>query len=181
MSTEYELFKGKSLSSLFEDIYNNSKHNKHQLEVLVKEVTSFIKDGDIYVQLIPMIKEYLEINVKNDEQLVKLCGIVQRIIPTKTKVVLDPEFGLSDREKEQLLKSIDDVVVDLQTKTDEITQDIEEVKETKWVIGQKIPPIHRYKDKKTIYDKDGSGVLPTRSCSSINKIKYTKSKGLGIL
>ena len=43
MSTEYELFKGKSLSSLFEDIYNNSKHNKHQLEVLVKEVTSFIK------------------------------------------------------------------------------------------------------------------------------------------
>ena len=46
MSTDYELFKGKSLSSLFEDIYNNSKHNKTQLEVLVKEVTSFIKDGD---------------------------------------------------------------------------------------------------------------------------------------
>ena len=87
MSTEYELFKGKSLSSLFEDIYNNSKHNKHQLEVLVKEVTSFIKDGDMAVQLIPMIKEYLEINVKNDEQLVK-PGIVQRIIQTKTKVVL---------------------------------------------------------------------------------------------
>ena len=41
MSTDYELFKGKSLSSLFEDIYNNSKHNKTQLEVLVKEVTSF--------------------------------------------------------------------------------------------------------------------------------------------
>ena len=86
MSTEYELFKGKSLSSLFEDIYNNSKHNKHQLEVLVKEVTSFIKDGDMAVQLIPMIKEYLEINVKNDEQLVK-PGIVQRIIQRKTKVV----------------------------------------------------------------------------------------------
>ena len=83
MSTEYELFKGKSLSSLFEDIYNNSKHNKHQLEVLVKEVTSFIKDGDI-VQLIPMIKEYLEINVKNDEQLVK-PGIVQRIINEKQR------------------------------------------------------------------------------------------------
>ena len=68
MSTDYELFKGKSLSSLFEDIYNNSKHNKTQLEVLVKEVTSFIKDGDMAVQLIPMIKEYLEINVKNNSQ-----------------------------------------------------------------------------------------------------------------
>ena len=127
MSTEYELFKGKSLSSLFEDIYNNSKHNKHQLEVLVKEVTSFIKDGDMAVQLIPMIKEYLEINVKNDEQLVK-PGIVQRIIANENKGGSEAEFGLSDREKEQLLKSIDDVVVDLQSKTDEITQDIEEVK-----------------------------------------------------
>ena len=80
------------------------------------------------VQLIPMIKEYLEINVKNDEQLVKLAGIVQRIIANENKGGSEAEFGLSDREKEQLLKSIDDVVVDLQSKTDEITQDIEEVK-----------------------------------------------------
>ena len=75
-----------------------------------------------------MIKEYLEINVKNDEQLVKLAGIVQRIIANENKGGSEAEFGLSDREKEQLLKSIDDVVVDLQSKTDEITQDIEEVK-----------------------------------------------------
>ena len=72
MSTEYELFKGKSLSSLFEDIYNNSKHNKHQLEVLVKEVTGFIKDGDMAVQLIPMIKEYLEINVNRGKLIINV-------------------------------------------------------------------------------------------------------------
>ena len=129
MSTDYELFKGKSLSSLFEDIYNNSKHNKTQLEVLVKEVTSFIKDGDMAVQLIPMIKEYLEINVKNDEQLVKLAGIVQRIIANENKGTSEAEFGLSDREKEQLLKSIDDVVVDLQVKSDDIKNDIKDIKE----------------------------------------------------
>jgi hypothetical protein len=98
------------------------------LEVLVKEVTSFIKDGDMAVQLIPMIKEYLEINVKNDEQLVKLAGIVQRIIANENKGTSEAEFGLSDREKEQLLKSIDDVVVDLQTKTDDITEEVEKVK-----------------------------------------------------
>ena len=71
MTAEYELFKGKTLSGLFEDIYNNSSRNKKQLEVLVKEVVGFIKDGDTAVELIPMIKEYLEINVKNDDQLVK--------------------------------------------------------------------------------------------------------------
>ena len=129
MSQDYELFEGKSLSSLFKDIYDNSKHNKKQLEVLVGEVAGFIKDGDMAVQLIPMIKEYLDINVKNDEQLVKLATVVQRLIAAENKGGAEAEFGLSDKEKEQLLKSIDDVVVDIQKKSDEISDDIQTVKE----------------------------------------------------
>ena len=113
MSQDYELFEGKSLSSLFQDIYDNSKHNKTQLELLVKELTSFIKDGDMAIQLIPMIKEYLEINV----------------ISAEAKGGAEAEFGLSDKEKDQLLKSIDDVVVDIQKKSDEITDDIQTAKD----------------------------------------------------
>ena len=128
MAIDYEIFDGKSLSSLFKDIYDNTEFNRKQLEVLTKELVQFIKDGDTAVQIVPMIKEYLEINVKNDEQLVKLAGIVQRIIANENKGGAEAEFGLSDREKEQLLKSIDDVVVDLQTKTDEITDEVEKVK-----------------------------------------------------
>ena len=73
MAKDYEIFEGKTLSDVFKDIYDNSKTNKTQLEVLMKEVVGFIKDGDTAVQIIPMLKEYLEINVKNDEQLVKLA------------------------------------------------------------------------------------------------------------
>ena len=129
MSQDYELFEGKSLSSLFKDIYDNSVHNKKQLEVLVGEVAGFIKDGDMAIQLIPMIKEYLDINVKNDEQLVKLATVVQRLIAAEQKSGSESEFGLSDKEKEQLLKSIDDVVVDIQKKSDKISEDIQTVKE----------------------------------------------------
>ena len=129
MSQDYELFEGKSLSSLFKNIYDNSVHNKKQLEVLVGEVAGFIKDGDMAVQLIPMIKEYLDINVKNDEQLVKLATVVQRLIAAEAKGGAEAEFGLSDKEKEQLLTSIDEVVVDIQKKSDEITEDIQSVKE----------------------------------------------------
>jgi hypothetical protein len=129
MSQDYELFEGKSLSSLFKDIYDNSKHNKTQLEMLVKEVASFIKDGDMAIQLIPMIKEYLEINVKNDEQLVKLATVVQRLIAAENKGGSESEFGLSEKEKEQLLTSIDEVVVDIQKKSDKISDDIQTVKD----------------------------------------------------
>ena len=125
MSIEFEIFEGKSLSSLFEDIYDNSKTNKEQLTVLVKEVAGFIKDGDMAVQLIPMIKEYLEINVKNDEQLVKLAQVVQRLIAAESRSGSEGEFLLTDREKEQLVKDLDDVVGDLQKRSDDITQEIE--------------------------------------------------------
>lgn len=130
MSQDYELFEGKSLSSLFKDIYDNSKHNKTQLELLVKELAGFIKDGDMAIQIVPMIKEYLEINVKNDEQLVKLATVVQRLIAAEQKGNSpESEFGLTDKEKEQLLKNIDDVVVDIQKESDTITDDIQQVKE----------------------------------------------------
>ena len=38
MAIDFEIFEGKSLSDVFKDIYDNSKRNKEQLEVLMKEV-----------------------------------------------------------------------------------------------------------------------------------------------
>ena len=125
MSNDYEIFEGKTLSDVFKDIYDNSKTNKQQLEVLMKEVVGFIKDGDTAVQIIPMLKEYLEINVKNDEQLVKLATIVQRITAAEKRVSdSGDEFGLSEAEKEQLMNAIESDVQELQIKKDEIESSI---------------------------------------------------------
>ena len=127
MANDYEIFEGKSLSNLFKDIYDNTQTNKTQLEVLMKEVVGFIKDGDTAVQIIPMLKEYLEINVKNDDQLVKMAAIVQRIIAVENKGGSEDEFGLSDAEKEQLMGAIEDVASDAQKHSDEINKSIKEV------------------------------------------------------
>ncbi len=125
MSKDYEIFEGKTLSDVFKDIYDNSKTNKTQLEVLMKEVVGFIKDGDTAVQIIPMLKEYLEINVKNDEQLVKLATIVQRITAAEKRISdSGDEFGLSEAEKEQLMNAIESDVQELQIKKDEIESSI---------------------------------------------------------
>ena len=125
MATDYEIFKGKTLGDVFKDIYDNSHTNKKQLEVLMKEVVGFIKDGDSAIQIIPMLKEYLEINVKNDEQLVKLATIVQRITAAEGRATADgDEFGLSESEKEQLMNAIESDVQELQIKKDEIESSI---------------------------------------------------------
>ena len=127
MANNYEIFEGKSLSDLFKYIYENTKTNKEQLEVLMKEVVGFIKDGDTAVQIIPMLKEYLEINVKNDDQLVKVAAIVQRIIAAESKGGSEDEFGLSDKEKEQLMGAIEEAATDLQSHSDEITEDMKRI------------------------------------------------------
>ena len=128
MAIDYEIFDGKSLSSLFKDIYDNTKHNRKQLDVLTRELVQFIKDGDTAVQIVPMIKEYLEINVKNDDQLVKMAGIVQRLISAEGKVGSEDEFGLSEDEKTQLLSGLEDSIKDIQVESDKIHNKIESVK-----------------------------------------------------
>jgi len=122
MSNDYEIFKGKTLSSLFEDIYENTDKNRKQLDVLTRELVTFIKDGDTAVQIVPMLKEYLEINVKNDDQLVKIASIVQRIMAAENKGGSEDEFGLSEEEKEQLMGSIQEVVEDTQNIVDEVIE-----------------------------------------------------------
>ena len=126
MSNDYEIFKGKSLSSLFQDIYENQNYNRKQLDVLTRNITSMIKDGDTAVQIVPMIKEYLEINVRNDELLVKLAGIVQKIITAESKGESESEFGLSEMEKQEIMNTIlEHDTKELEKNADKIRKDIE--------------------------------------------------------
>ena len=121
--SDFKVFEGKSLSDVFKDIYDNSATNKKQLDILIKEIVGFIKDADTAVQLIPAIKEYLEIKVKNDEQLVKMASIVQRLASSESKGSED-EFGLSEKEKEQLVGSIEKVAQEAQDYTDEVNRKV---------------------------------------------------------
>ena len=123
MATDYEVFDGKSLSDVFKDIYDNTEKNRQQLDVLTRELVSFIKDGDTAVQIVPMLKEYLEINVKNDDQLVKIAAIVQRLVASEAKGGSEDSFGLSDSEKEQLMKAVEETADDVQKYSDNITKD----------------------------------------------------------
>jgi hypothetical protein len=123
MATDYEVFDGKSLSDVFKDIYDNTEKNRQQLDVLTRELVGYIKDGDTAVQIVPMLKEYLEINVKNDDQLVKIAAIVQRLVASESKGGSEESYGLSDTEKEQLMKAVEETAEDVQKYSDTVTKD----------------------------------------------------------
>lgn len=98
-----EIFSGKSFSSLLQDIYTNSSEKKRQINKLIEQLRPLVTNATEAAVIVPMIAEYLDVAVKNDEQLVKMAAIVQRLI-TMDGVGGDDENKLSEAEREKLLE-----------------------------------------------------------------------------
>ena len=85
------------------DIYHNSKKKGRQIDGLIKELQPLIKNTGDATVIVPMIKDYLEVSVKNDDALVKLAAVVQRLVTAANKDDDGNEFGLSDEERSRLI------------------------------------------------------------------------------
>ena len=86
--------------------------------------------GDMAV-IGPIIKDLVDTSVRNDESLIKMAAIAQRMIASKDKIVGEDGF-LTDKEKEQLLQQLEDVVgevADEKIQVDELTNEVEELKQ----------------------------------------------------
>ena len=113
MSNEKEIFEGKTFQDLTKDIYENTTKRKTQIDLLISEIHGFITTIDDVVLVAPIIKEYMDTAVRNDEHLVKLAGVLQRII-SKSQGESDESMLLSDEEKEELMGTLQDTVNDLE-------------------------------------------------------------------
>ena len=113
MSDKNEIFEGKTFQDLTKDIYENTTKRKTQIDLLISEIHGFITTIDDVVMVAPIIKEYMDTAVRNDEHLVKLAGVLQRII-SKSQGESDESMLLSDEEKADLMGTLQDTVADLE-------------------------------------------------------------------
>ena len=119
MENDIKIFGDKNFSDLSQEIYENNKLKKTQIDLLIQEVHGYIQGIEDIAIVGPIIKELMDVGIKNDDNLVKLATLYQRIMSKQT---ID-ESGvslLSDEEKEQLMASLEDVAEDLQKKKDDI-------------------------------------------------------------
>jgi len=115
MNNEFELFKGTTFSDLMRDVYHNSKKKSRQIDTLIQELQPLVKNiGDATV-IVPLIKDYLEVSVKNDDALVKLAAIVQRLVSVSSKDEDGNEFGISDDERRRLLEEAESEIKAIKT------------------------------------------------------------------
>ena len=122
MEKDFKIFDDKNFSDLSKEIYENSKLKKTQIDLLIQEVHSYIQGIEDIAIVGPVLKELFDVAVKNDDNLLKLATVIQRIMSKHQ--LDDSDIGLlSDAEKEELMNSLEDAAADLQKKSDDINVD----------------------------------------------------------
>ena len=99
-----EIFEGKSFSDLLKEIHTNSKRKEKQINSLIAQLQPLVKNITDATILVPLIKDYLDVGIKNDDALIKMAGIIQRAMVRSESEGSD--FNLSDDEKKQLLDTV---------------------------------------------------------------------------
>ena len=107
------VFGNKKFSDILNEIYDNQTQKKKQITALISELKPLVNEIGDATLIVPLIKEYLEIGVKNDESLIKMATIVQRALQN---VGEDGELGMSEEEKQQLLDEIEKIEKDNKNK-----------------------------------------------------------------
>ena len=98
------VFKKKKFSDILSEIYDNQKQKQQQISILISELKPLIQDIGDATLIVPLIKEYLDLGIKNDEQLIKIATIVQRMV--KSSENNGTGELISEEEKAQLMKEI---------------------------------------------------------------------------
>lgn len=100
-----EIFDGKKFSDILKEIYDNQKNKQKQVSGLIQELKHLINDIGDATLIVPLIKEYMDIGIKNDDALIKMSTIIQRHLNSQGSS--DDGFGISEEEKKQLLAEVD--------------------------------------------------------------------------
>jgi hypothetical protein len=101
--TQVNLFGKKTFADLLKEIHTNQKDKEVQLRSLIEALKPFITSPGEAIIMVPLIKEYMELAIKNDDALIKMAGIVQRAMNTK---MAEGDDILSDEDKELLFSSL---------------------------------------------------------------------------
>ena len=124
---EYVIFDDKTLSDVFKDIYKNTESKREQINTFVTKLVRQIRTPEDAAVISPIIKDFMEVNVKNDEHIVRIAQIAQRAIAIGTKAASSTDL-LTEEEKQQLLSNIKLEIDDLQQETTEVEDELARLK-----------------------------------------------------
>lgn len=109
MSKEIVLFKndeGKeiTLEHLFKKIYDNSTKKQENIQATAEYLKPMIQTIQDAVIIMPTFVQLQQVSVQNDEQLIKLANLVQKMHGSKKNTPIDG-YIMSSEERNELLSA----------------------------------------------------------------------------
>jgi hypothetical protein len=102
------------LNDLVKDVVETTRRKRDKIDDIIQDVRSLIRDIDDAYRFVPIVKDLLDVSVKNDDQITKAATIVQRVLTTEKNAGGGVDSLLSDADKEALLQSVRSTEVDEQ-------------------------------------------------------------------
>ena len=102
------IFGEKKFSDILEEIYLNQKKKSEQVTALISELKPLVQEIGDATLIVPLIKEYMEIGVKNDDALIKMATIIQRAVNSSSE---DGGLGITEDEKDALLAEMEKIQI----------------------------------------------------------------------
>jgi altronate dehydratase len=110
MDFEQKIFGQKSFSDLLKNIYDNSREKEKQIKDLISGLKPLVIDTQSALMVVPLIKEYLDVSVKNDDSLIKMAGIVQRAMNNSGS---GSDDFLSEAELDQIRGEVQKISIEI--------------------------------------------------------------------
>lgn len=112
MDYNKEIFNGKTIASLMEEAYKDKQEKHKQLRGLISQLKELINDSGDAVMMIPLIKDIMDLSIKNDDVLIRLLSIIQKIETSASKNIENADGLLSERDKQLLFESLDGLMLE---------------------------------------------------------------------
>lgn len=108
MELEKQIFKGKTVGDLVEEVYNKHKSQDALIKQEIMRLADMIESPGDAIVIVPLLKEFVNSGLKNDEVLMKILNLFQKAEEKKKETGQDTGL-LTEKDIEQLFSEVTDL------------------------------------------------------------------------
>ena len=105
-----ELFPGKNVADVMKEIYDRSKEKEDDIGTVISNITPLINTPQNVAMLGETLANYIKAGISNDDQLIKLITVVQKLMGKPEDTQSNNIFNLTTEEQKKLTEEYSDII-----------------------------------------------------------------------
>ena len=111
MELDKEIFKGKTIANLVEEVYDKQKNQDSTIKQEIMRLADMIETPGDAIVVVPLLKGFIDSSLKNDEVLLKLLNLFQKAAESKKAGDSEDSGVLTEKDIEQLFSEVSHIQI----------------------------------------------------------------------